>query len=102
MAAARAFKAIDAPTRGIVVPYGNAGREVVPTSVRHARTKNSSCCVAPNNSASMSSHVLERLVTAGAVREDLGELQESDPRPSAGTKFGLSETPAAEMELLNV
>lgn len=29
MAAARAFKAIDAPTRGVIVPYGEEGREII-------------------------------------------------------------------------
>ncbi len=29
MTAAKAFKAIDAPTRGVIVPYGKAGRELV-------------------------------------------------------------------------
>ena len=29
MAAARAFKVIDAPTRGVIVPYGKTGRELI-------------------------------------------------------------------------
>ena len=29
MTAAKAFKAIDAPTRGVIVPYGKTGRELV-------------------------------------------------------------------------
>ena len=29
MAAAKAFKAIDAPTRGVIVPYGQAGSGII-------------------------------------------------------------------------
>ena len=29
MSAAKAFKAIDAPTRGVIVPYGDAGKQLI-------------------------------------------------------------------------
>ncbi len=105
MAAARAFKAIDAPTRGIVVPYGDAGREVIADlCAAHLPDKNFRLLRrAQQFSVNVFPHVLERLVTAGAVREILEGTGILILAPHYyNSKFGLSETPVAEMELLNV
>ncbi len=105
MAAARAFKAIDAPTRGIVVPYGHAGREVIADlCAAHLPDKEFKLLRrAQQFSVNVFSHVLERLVRAGAVREILEGTGILILAPQYySPKFGLSETPVAEMELLNV
>lgn len=105
MAAARAFKAIDAPTRGIVVPYGDAGREIVADlCAAHLLDKEFKLLRrAQQFSVNVFPYVLERLATAGAVREvseGTGILILAPQYYSP--QFGLSETPVAEMELLNV
>lgn len=104
MSAAKAFKAIDAPTQGVIVQYGKEGQAIVAElcaaylpdkefdMLRHAQqfTVN----VFPN--------VLERLTKAGAVRE----IQEGtgilylDYRYYSD-EFGLSETPVRNMEAWN-
>jgi len=104
-AAARAFKAIDAPTRGIIVPYGEAGQGVIAelcaaylpdkdfTLLRRAQ----------QFTVNVFPHVLDRLMRTGAV----GEILEGtgilflDSRYYS-REFGLSETPVEEMEVLNV
>jgi CRISPR-associated endonuclease/helicase Cas3 len=103
MAAGRAFKAIDAPTRGIVVPYGDAGKAVI----------NDLCAaflpdkefellrLAQQYSVNVFPHVLKRLISVGAVRE----IQEGtgilylDSRYYS-KHFGLSESPVEDMEVL--
>jgi CRISPR-associated endonuclease/helicase Cas3 len=105
MAAARAFKAIDAPTRGIIAPYGEEGRKIIAdlcaaylpdkdfTLLRRAQ----------QFTVNVFPHVLDRLIRAGAV----GEILEGagilflDSRYYS-REFGLSETPVEEMEVLNV
>lgn len=104
MSAAKAFKAIDAPTRGVIVQHGKEGKEIV-TALCAAylpdkefellrRAQQFTVNVFPN--------VLERLVNAGALQE----IQEGtgilylDYRYYSD-EFGLSETPVRNMEALN-
>lgn len=104
MSAAKAFKAIDAPTRGVIVQYGKEGQAIVAELCAAylpdkefdmlRRAQQFTVNVFPN--------VLERLSTAGAVRE----VQEGtgilylDYRYYSD-EFGLSETPVRNMEALN-
>ncbi len=106
MSAARVFKAIDAPTRGVIVPYGEAGRELINALcsawqpdvefelLRHAQQY--SVNVQPN--------LLEALTKAGAlkeIQEGTGILYLADPRYYS-KEFGLSDTPEGSMEVLCV
>lgn len=104
MAAARAFKAIDAPTQGVIVPYGAAGRAI---------TADLCSAFAPDKefellhraqqfSVNVFPHVLDRLTRAGALWEILEGtgILSLDSRYYS-PEFGLSETPVSEMEFLN-
>jgi len=104
MSAAKAFKAIDAPTRGIIVQYGKEGQAIVAELCAAylpdkefdmlRRAQQFTVNVFPN--------VLKRLTDAGAVQE----IQEGtgilylDYRYYSD-EFGLSETPVRNMEALN-
>ena len=104
MSAARAFKAIDAPTRGVIVQYGEAGRAIVADLCAAylpdkefdllRRAQQFTVNIFPN--------VLERLEKENAVKE----IQEGtcilylDYRYYSD-EFGLSETPVRNMEVLN-
>jgi len=106
MTAAKAFKAIDAPTRGVIVPYGNDGKELINDLCGAylpdkefdllRRAQQFSVNVFPN--------ALEKLSKAGVVREireSTGILYLTDSRYYS-PKFGLSETPEGNMEVLYV
>ncbi|NOU00350.1 MAG: CRISPR-associated helicase Cas3' [Gallionella sp.] len=104
MSAAKAFKAIDAPTQGVIVQYGKEGQAIVAELCAAylpdkefdmlRRAQQFTVNVFPN--------VLDRLTKAGAVRE----IQEGtgilylDYRYYSD-EFGLSETPVRNMEALN-
>ncbi|MBY0577501.1 MAG: CRISPR-associated helicase Cas3' [Burkholderiales bacterium] len=104
MSAAKAFKAIDAPTRGVIVQFGKEGQAIVAELCAAympdkeidmlRRAQQFTVNVFPN--------ILERLTKAGAVRE----VQEGtgilylDYRYYSD-EFGLSETPVRNMEALN-
>lgn len=104
MSAAKAFKAIDAPTQGVIVQYGKEGQAIVAELCAAylpdkefdmlRRAQQFTVNVFPN--------ILERLTKAGAVRE----IQEGtgilylDYRYYSD-EFGLSETPVRNMEALN-
>jgi CRISPR-associated endonuclease/helicase Cas3 len=105
MAAAKAFKAIDAPTQGVVVPYGNEGADII--ARLHAafdveldvpllrRAQQFTVNVFP--------HVLERLKQAGAIREAKPEARilTLDPRYYS-PEFGLSTEPVSTLETIYV
>lgn len=106
MTAAKAFKAIDTPARGVIVPHGEAGKtliadlcaEYLPTQAFELlrRAQQYSVNVMPN--------VLEKLLTASAVQEiqpGCGILFLADPRYYSN-EFGLSDTPERRMEVLCV
>jgi CRISPR-associated endonuclease/helicase Cas3 len=102
MSAARAFKAIDAPTRGVVVPYGDAGKKIVADlSAAFAPEKDFKLLHrAQQFSVNVFPHVLDRMMRAGAVYEVVDGTGILALAPSFySPHFGLSETPAAEMEL---
>lgn len=104
MAAARAFKSIDAPTRGVVVPYGKEGHELVVDLCAAFLPEKEFKLLrrAQQFSVNVFPHVLDRLVAVNAVREvaeGTGILILNSQYYSP--KFGLSESPVAEMEFLN-
>ena len=106
MTAAKAFKAIDAPTRGVIVPYSGVGKELIndlcgaylPDKEFELlrRAQQFSVNVFPN--------VLEKFSKNGVVREirdGTGILYLTDSSYYS-LEFGLSETPQGNMELLYV
>lgn len=104
MSAAKAFKAIDAPTRGVIVQHGKEGQAIVADLCAAylpdkeldmlRRAQQFTVNIFPN--------VLERLEKENAVKE----IQEGtgilylDYRYYSD-EFGLSETPVRNMEVLN-
>lgn len=105
MAAAKAFKAIDAPTQGVVVPYGKEGEEIINQLYAAfdveldipllRRTQQFTVNVFP--------HVLEKLKKVGAVTEVKSEMRilTLDPRYYS-PQFGISTEPVSMMEALCV
>ena len=103
MAAARAFKAIDAPTRGLIVPYGNQGKSVISDLCAASgpdklfgllrQTQQFTVSVYPNE--------LQRLRERGAVREvqEGTDILYLDGRHYS-QETGLTLTPSEEMEVL--
>ncbi|MFA7239343.1 MAG: CRISPR-associated helicase Cas3' [Sulfuricellaceae bacterium] len=71
MSAAKAFKSIDAPTRGVVVPYGQEGEELI-NKMKGAYLIEKQFDLlrsARQYSVNVFSHDLQKLLDAGAVRE---------------------------------
>lgn len=106
MTAAKAFKAIDAPTRGVIVPYGKEGKAIINTLCAAylpdkefdllRRAQQYSVNVLPN--------LLEALTKAEVlkeIQEGTGILYLADPRYYSEA-FGLSDTPEGLMEVLCV
>lgn len=104
MAAAKAFKAIDTPTRGVIVPYGQAGRDLI-TKLCAAYLPDKEFELlrrAQQFSVNVFPQVLERLSKTGIVQEiqeGIGILFLTDSRYYSD-EFGLSETPEGKMEVL--
>lgn len=105
MAAARAFKAIDAPTQGIIVPYSEMGLEII-TALCAAYLPDKEFDLlrrAQQFTVNVFPQFLERLSKAGAVQEiqeGTGILFLADSRYYS-PEFGLSEKPEGRMEVLN-
>ena len=102
--AARAFKVIDAPTRGIIVPYGKAGRELINAlcSAFEVEKQFKLLRRAQQYTVNVFPHVLEKLQKNGAVHEiqeavDILYLMDARYYNQA---FGLSQTPEGDMEVL--
>jgi len=103
MAAAKAFKAIDSPTRGVIVPYGKAGRELV-TDLCAAfeidkqfdllkRAQQYTVNIFPNMLAA-----LQRAQAVYPVQEGI-DILHLDPRYYSA-EFGLVSEPLGPMETL--
>jgi CRISPR-associated endonuclease/helicase Cas3 len=105
MTAAKAFKAIDSPTQGVIVPYGSAGRDII-TELCAAYLPDKEFDLlrqAQQFTVNVFPNYLERLVKARAVQEiqeETGILFLADSRYYS-PEFGLSETPEGKMEALN-
>lgn len=105
MSAARAFKVIDAPTRGIIVPYGQAGQDLINElcSASEVEKKFQLLRRAQQFTVNVFPYVLDQLQKAGAVHEiqpDVDVLHLSDSRYYS-PDFGLSQSPEGTMEVLN-
>lgn len=104
MSAAKAFKAIDAPTRGVIVPHGEAGRDII-TALCAAYLPDKEFDLlrrAQQFTVNVFPQVLERFLKADAVQEiqpGTGILFLADSRYYSD-EFGLSETPEGKMEVL--
>lgn len=104
MSAAKTFKAIDAPTRGVIVQYGKEGQAIVADlCAAYLPDKEFDMLrCAQQFTVNVFPNVLERLTQAGAVRE----IQEGTgilylDYCYYSDEFGLSETPVRNMEALN-
>lgn len=106
MSAARAFKTIDAPTRGVIVPHGEGGRELINAlcSAYQPDAEFELLRRAQQYSVNVMPNLLEALTKAGAlkeIQEGSGILYLADPRYYS-EEFGLSDTPEGPMEVLCV
>ena len=103
MTAGRAFKAIDAPTQGIVVPYGETGRELINDLCASFDVEKQIKLLraAQQYTVNVFPHTLRALSAAGAVREVKPDTRilVLDPRYYS-PRFGLSTTPVAPMDTL--
>ncbi|MGL4448670.1 MAG: CRISPR-associated helicase Cas3' [Aeromonas sp.] len=107
MAAAQAFKSIDAPTQGIVVPYGEEGVEIV----AHLHAAFDVALDVPllrraqQFTVNVFPHVLEKLMKMGALQmpdpDKQARIFTLDPRYYS-PQFGVSTVPASLMEALYV
>lgn len=104
MTAAKAFMAIDAPTRGVIVPYGETGKGLLNAlcAAYLAAAEFDMLRQAQQFSVNVFPNVLEKLIKTNVVREvqeGTGILYLVDPRYYS-LEFGLSETPEGKMEVL--
>ena len=105
MAAANAFKAIDAPTQGVVVPYGEEGADLVVQLLAAFDVELDISLLrrAQQYTVNVFPHVLKKLQEAGAVRE-----VKPDTRILIldacyySPQFGLSTEPVSTMETFYV
>ena len=106
MSASIAFKAIDAPTQGIIVPHTKAGKDLIADlCAAYLPDKEFDLLrLAQQYSVNVFPHQLEALSRANAVREirpGTGILYLADAR-YYGAEFGLSDVPRGSMEVLCV
>lgn len=105
MTAARAFKAIDAPTQGVVVPFGQEGCKLITelNSMSEVEQNFALLRLAQQYTVNVFPYVLQKLKDSGAVYEVT-----SGPRilclrePYYSRQFGLATEPVSPMELLYV
>jgi CRISPR-associated endonuclease/helicase Cas3 len=105
MAAAKAFKAIDAPTRGVIVPYGEEGKAIINELCAAFAIEKEFGLLrkAQQYTVNVFPHELQGLREAHAVHEvqEDTDILYLDARYYA-QEFGLSLTPTADMEVLYV
>ena len=101
MTAGKVFKAIDAPTQGVVVPYGKAGRELVSDLCAAFSVENEIDLLraAQQYTVNVFPHVLRQLKEANAVHVVKPDTRILclDPQYYS-PRFGLSTRPVALME----
>ncbi len=102
-AAAQAFKAIDAPTQGVIVPYGEAGRELVNDLCAAFEVEKQYKLLrrAQQFTVNVFPHQLAKLQEAGAVHpvQEGTQILHLDPRYYS-PEFGLVTEPIGPMETL--
>ena len=106
MSASKAFKAIDAPTQGVIVPHTEAGKDLIADlCAAYLPDKEFDLLrLAQQYSVNVFTHQLEALSRANAVREirgGTGILYLADARYYSA-EFGLSDVPQGFMEVLCV
>lgn len=105
MAAAKAFKAIDAPTQGVIVPYGEKGSDLVARlhGAYDLALEFDLLRVAQQYTVNVFPYVLEKLQKAGALKEIKEGMRifSLDSRYYS-KEFGLATEPVSLMETLNV
>lgn len=103
MTAAKAFKAIDAPTQGVIVPYGE-GRELINdlSAAYEVEKQYDLLRRAQQFTVNVFSYELEKLQDAGAVHpvQEGTQILHLDPRYYSA-EFGLVTEPVNPMEVLN-
>ena len=104
MAAGKAFKAIDTPTQGVIVPYGSEGKELVNDLCAAYQPENEYELLrrAQQFSVNVFPVLFDTLTKAHAIREiraDTGIYCLADARYYS-EDFGLSDTPNGYMEAL--
>ncbi len=105
MTAAKTFKAIDAPTQGVVVPYGDDGNALV--AQLHAafdiELEFDLLRTAQQYTVNVFPHILDKLRDAGALTEVKPETRILTlDRKYYSSRFGLSTEPVSIMETLYV
>lgn len=103
MTAADAFKAIDAPTQGVIVPYLNNGRDLIAQlCASHDPTQQFDLLrEAQHYSVNVFQQTFQALEKDGAIAEIAPGARIFHLRPEYySTEFGLSETPIAPQETL--
>lgn len=104
MTAAKAFKAIDAPTQAVVVPYGDEGRDLIGKlhGAYDVELEYDLLRMAQQYSVNVFPHVLEKLKKAGAVTEVKPETRILSLNSRYySTQFGLATEPVSLMENLH-
>lgn len=103
MTAAKAFKAIDAPTQGVIVPYGAAGRELIADlcAAHEVERQYELLRQAQQFTVNVFPHELAKLQEAGAVTcvQEGTRILHLDPRYYSA-EFGLVTEPVNLMEAL--
>lgn len=103
MAAARAFKAIDAPTQGVIVPYGKEGYELINDlcAAYEVEKQYELLRRAQQYTVNVFSHELEKLQDAGALHpvQEGTRILHLDARYYSA-EFGLVTEPVNPMEAL--
>lgn len=104
MTGAKAFKAIDAPTQGVVVPYGKEGRKLIADlhAAFEVEKEFDLLRAAQQFTVNVFPHVLQKLKEASAVREVRPETRILclDERYYS-RRFGLATEPVSLMEPLH-
>ncbi len=105
MSAAKAFKAIDAPTRGVIVLYGKEGKDLISKLCAASEIEKQPILLrkAQQYTVNVFPHVLKQLQeqhAVHAIQEGIDILYLSDSRYYS-PDFGLSQTPEGPMEVLN-
>jgi CRISPR-associated endonuclease/helicase Cas3 len=104
MSAAKAFRAIDSSARGVIVPYGEAGKRIIAQlcGTQELEKKYKLLKAAQRYSVNVFSGIFDKLVKQGIIREvqqDVGVYYLDDQYYSDAC--GVSESPIKEMEVLN-
>lgn len=105
MSAANAFKAIDSPTQGIIMPFGEAGADLIGRlyAAFDISLEGELLRKAQQFTVNIFPHVFNKLSEAGALREikEGIRIYSLDPRYYS-KQFGLATEPVSLMETLNV